>query len=132
MIQIILVIHVIISLALIGLVLIQQGKGSDIGAAFGSGASNTVFGSSGSASFMTRTTAILATLFFVTSLSLAYFTAQKREPGSALSEEPVKTQPAPASEIPSIPSSNSSSQNGQGSEASGGQSEVPSVPAPAQ
>ena len=72
-----LVVHILITLALIGLILIQRGKGADIGAAFGSGASNTVFGSQGSASFLTRTTAILATLFFITSLSLAYFSTQK-------------------------------------------------------
>lgn len=69
---ILLVIHVLIALALIGLVLLQHGKGADMGAAFGSGASTTVFGSRGAGSFMTRTTAVLAALFFVTSLTLAF------------------------------------------------------------
>ena len=65
---ILLVIHVLIALALIGLVLIQHGKGADMGAAFGSGASTTVFGARGAGSFLTRTTAVLAALFFATSL----------------------------------------------------------------
>lgn len=67
------VVHILVALGLIGLVLLQQGKGADIGAAFGSGGSNTVFGARGSANFLSRTTAVLAVLFFVTSLSLAYF-----------------------------------------------------------
>ena len=74
--------HVIIMVVLIGLILIQRGKGADVGAAFGSGASQTVFGSQGSASFLTRTTAFLATLFFLTSLTLAYFSIQGADKGS--------------------------------------------------
>jgi len=72
--SIILSIHVIIAVLLIGLILVQHGKGADAGAAFGSGASSTVFGSQGSASFLTRLTAGLATAFFITSLILAYNT----------------------------------------------------------
>jgi len=72
--SIILSIHVIIAVVLIGLILVQHGKGADAGAAFGSGASSTVFGSQGSASFLTRLTAGLATAFFLTSLALAYAT----------------------------------------------------------
>jgi len=74
------VFHLLLALALIGLILIQHGKGADAGAAFGSGASATVFGARGSASFLTRTTGILATLFFLTSMALAYFAAQVGEP----------------------------------------------------
>lgn len=70
--QIILTVHVLVALAVIGLVLIQQGKGADIGAAFGSGASNTVFGSQGTGSFLFKLTGGLALTFFVTSLSLSY------------------------------------------------------------
>lgn len=66
------IIHVVVALAVIGLVLLQQGRGADAGAGFG-GASNSLFGARGAASFLSRTTAVLATLFFVTSLSLAYF-----------------------------------------------------------
>ncbi len=68
----VLIAHVLISAALIVLVLLQRGKGADAGAAFGAGASGTVFGAKGSANFLSRTTAVLATLFFITSLSLAY------------------------------------------------------------
>ena len=99
--DILVVFHVFISIALIGLILIQHGKGADAGAAFGSGASATVFGSQGSGSFLTRTTAVLATLFFVTSLTLAYFTIQRIEPKSVL--ESQITQPettAPKEDVP--------------------------------
>lgn len=74
---ILLLIHVLIAIAVVGLVLLQHGKGADAGAAFGSGASQTVFGSQGSGSFLTRVTAILATVFFVTSLMLAYLSTEQ-------------------------------------------------------
>lgn len=70
-----LVVHIIVSIALIGLVLLQQGKGAEAGVAFGSGASQTLFGSQGSGNFLTRLTAICATIFFATSLSMAYLAA---------------------------------------------------------
>jgi len=74
------VVHVVIAVALVGLVLIQQGKGADAGAAFGGGgASQTVFGSQGSGSFLTRMTAMLAVVFFVTSFSLAVFAKDRAE-----------------------------------------------------
>ena len=89
---IITVIHVLLAAGLIGLVLFQRGKGAEAGAAFGAGASGTVFGARGSASFLTRTTGILATLFFVTSLSLAYLSGQREGPVSVLeSGAPVET-----------------------------------------
>jgi preprotein translocase subunit SecG len=69
--QVIIVVHVLLGLGVVGLVLMQQGKGADAGAAFGSGASGSVFGAQGAASFLSRATAILATLFFTTSLGLA-------------------------------------------------------------
>ncbi len=98
--NIILVIHVLVAIGVIGLVLIQQGKGADAGAAFGSGASSTVFGSQGSASFLTRTTAILATIFFITSLSLAYLSTQKIKPTSVVDKVKVeqKKDDVPAAE----------------------------------
>ena len=71
------VIHVLAALGVVGLVLMQHGKGADMGAAFGSGASGSLFGSSGSANFLSRATAILAAVFFVTSLTLAYFSGTK-------------------------------------------------------
>ncbi|MEF8833658.1 MAG: preprotein translocase subunit SecG [Halofilum sp. (in: g-proteobacteria)] len=74
---VVLTIHVLLAIGVIGLVLIQQGKGADAGAAFGSGSSATVFGAGGSGSFLTRTTTALATLFFVTSLALAVIAANR-------------------------------------------------------
>ncbi len=100
MVTIILVVHVLIAIALVVLVLIQQGKGADIGAAFGSGASQTVFGSRGSASFLTRTTAGLAAGFFITSLSLAYISGNRTDAKSVTEI----TAPAKVSDLPSLPS----------------------------
>jgi preprotein translocase subunit SecG len=77
--EILVFVYVIVAIMLIGFVLIQQGKGADMGASFGSGGSNTVFGSTGSGNFLTRTTAILATLFFVISLILGGQTADKEK-----------------------------------------------------
>jgi len=73
----ILIIHTLIALGIVALVLIQRGKGADAGAAFGSGASGTVFGARGSTSFFSRATAILAAAFFATSLTLAYISSQR-------------------------------------------------------
>lgn len=75
--QLILIAHVLIAIAIVGLILIQQGKGADMGASFGAGGSQTLFGSSGGGSVLTRATAILATLFFVTSLGLAWVAKQR-------------------------------------------------------
>jgi preprotein translocase subunit SecG len=72
----IVVVHVAVAIAIIGLVLLQQGKGADAGAAFGSGASQTVFGASGSGNFLTRSTTVAAVIFFVTSLVLAIYAKQ--------------------------------------------------------
>lgn len=76
---VVIVVHLLMALGLVGLVLIQQGKGSEAGASFGAGASGTVFGSQGSATFLSRVTGMLAAVFFVTSLGLAYFASQKAE-----------------------------------------------------
>ncbi len=81
---IVLVAHVFIALTLIGIVLLQRGKGADAGAAFGAGASGTVFGARGSANFLSRTTKVLATLFFATSVSLAYLGSQSTTPTNIL------------------------------------------------
>ncbi len=83
------IIHVLLAAGLIGLVLLQRGKGAEAGAAFGSGASGTVFGAQGSASFLSHTTAVLATLFFFTSLGLAYLAGQREGPVSVLESVPV-------------------------------------------
>ena len=70
---IILVVHVLVAAGIIGLVLVQHGKGADVGAAFGTGSAGSVFGSAGSANFLSRTTAILALVFFLTSIGLSFF-----------------------------------------------------------
>ena len=75
----IIIVHVVMAIAIIGLVLIQQGKGADAGASFGGGASQTVFGASGSGNFLTKTTSILAVVFFVTSFALAVIAKNKAE-----------------------------------------------------
>lgn len=80
---IIVVVHVIVAIAIVGLVLLQQGKGADAGASFGAGASQTVFGSSGSGNFLVRATTIAAIIFFVTSLSLAVFARNQSVLGGA-------------------------------------------------
>ena len=77
--QILLILLIIVSVTLIGLVLIQQGKGAGIGAAFGSGASNTMFGSAGSGSFLTKLTGFLAAAFFIISLALANIAVKKSQ-----------------------------------------------------
>ena len=73
----VLLVHVLAAISVIGLVLVQHGKGADMGAAFGSGASGSLFGSTGSANFLSRTTAVLAAVFFITSLTLAYIASNK-------------------------------------------------------
>lgn len=82
--KIVLVIHVLAALAVIGLVLLQHGKGADMGASFGSGASGSLFGVSGSANFMSRATAIFVAVFFTTSLTLAYMASDKSSSGSVV------------------------------------------------
>jgi len=113
---IILIVHILAAIAIIGLVLLQHGKGADAGAAFGAGAaggvSGSVFGAQGSSNFLSRTTAILATVFFVTSLSLAYLShSSKAAPKSimektSVSEQPKsapETTPAAPSDVPQLP-----------------------------
>jgi preprotein translocase subunit SecG len=101
---ILIVFHLMLAVGLVGLILIQHGKGADMGAAFGSGASSTVFGARGSASFLSRTTAALATLFFLTSLALAYFASQATEVPGLMDAAPpapaVVAEPEPEAEVP--------------------------------
>jgi preprotein translocase subunit SecG len=102
MMVVLLVFHVLICLALVGLVLIQQGQGADAGAAFGSGASSTVFGSRGAGSFLSRLTGGLAAALFLTSLVLAYLGSHSVGPASVtdkLAPAPA-SQPAPVSPAP--------------------------------
>ncbi|WP_326543781.1 preprotein translocase subunit SecG [Pseudorhodoferax sp.] len=98
--NLVLAVQILSALGMIGLILIQHGKGADMGAAFGSGSAGSLFGASGSANFLSRTTAVLALVFFVATLSLAYF--GNRQPASAGSvlERAVTVPEAPASQIP--------------------------------
>ncbi|GAB4122034.1 MAG: preprotein translocase subunit SecG [Sideroxydans sp.] len=89
------VVHVITAVVLIGLVLLQHGKGADMGAAFGSGSAGSLFGSAGSATFLSRSTAVAATVFFVTSLALTYLYAQPAQEGGVMERVDVNAvQPA--------------------------------------
>jgi len=103
--QVIIVIHILLGLSIIGLVLMQQGKGADAGAAFGSGASGSVFGAQGSASFLSRTTAVFATLFFLTSLGLAVyggFHTKKADLIDTISSEPAVQKDVPLAQPKAI------------------------------
>jgi len=99
----ILIVDVVVALFIIGLVLLQHGKGADVGAAFGSGASGSLFGASGSANFLSRTTAALAVVFFLTTFVLAYLVTHKPRVGGGVMDT-VKEQPQPAQQ-PQVPAS---------------------------
>lgn len=86
-----LTLHVLAAVGIVGLVLVQHGKGADMGATFGSGASGSLFGAAGSANFLSRTTAILAVVFFLTSLSLAYFASNAPRTTGSVMEDAVKS-----------------------------------------
>ena len=122
---IIVVVHVIAAITIVGLVLLQQGKGADAGASFGAGASQTVFGASGSGNFLVKATTVAATIFFVTSLSLAIFAKNQSGLGNTsglpianpnILEESVSNQPdipqadeepTPGTgDVPTLPGSN--------------------------
>ncbi|CAI1673595.1 preprotein translocase subunit SecG [Serratia plymuthica] len=102
-----LVIFLLISIGLVALIMLQQGKGADMGASFGAGASGTLFGSSGSGNFMTRMTAILAALFFVISLILGNLSTNQSKKGSEWENlgQPVKSEQTTAPVAPTKPSS---------------------------
>jgi len=114
---IVLIVHILLAVGIIAFVMMQQGKGADAGASFGSGASQTVFGSSGSGNFLSRTTAILATLFFVTSLVLGVYARHKVQsvqdlgiPSDEVIEKlekdtPVVEEYAPSSDVPELDAS---------------------------
>jgi preprotein translocase subunit SecG len=112
----VLIAHTLIALMIIVLVLLQRGKGADAGAAFGAGASGTVFGARGSSSFFSRATAVFATLFFASSLTLAYLSSQRSEAPSSLLENapvveteavvvPELNEETPVSDMPELESS---------------------------
>lgn len=105
--SIVIIVHVVLAIAIIGLVLIQQGKGADAGASFGGGSSQTVFGASGSGNFLTRMTGIMAGLFFVTSFALAVFAKNQADsinevglPALVVPAETTNNAPAGTSDVP--------------------------------
>jgi preprotein translocase subunit SecG len=100
MLTVILVVQMLSALAMIGLILIQHGKGADMGAAFGSGGSGSLFGATGSANFMSRTTAVLAAVFFVCTLALAYFGNLTPTSSGSVLEGAAVTAPAPVDNSP--------------------------------
>ncbi len=100
------IIHLLVAATLIGLVLLQHGKGADMGAAFGSGASGSLFGASGSANFLSRATAVLATVFFFTSMGLTYFSLQNTKPADVMERQAAplsRTAPASTPASPPVP-----------------------------
>jgi len=107
--NLLLVVHVLVGLAVIGFVLMQHGKGADMGAAFGSGASGSLFGASGSANFLSRTTGVLATVFFITSLTLTYLASVHNQAPKSLMEGVATQVSAPAAA--SAPAANGSGQD---------------------
>jgi preprotein translocase subunit SecG len=98
-----LVVHVIVALAIIALVLLQHGKGADMGSGFGGGSSGSLFGATGSANFLSRATAVLATVFFISSLGLAYLATNKPKASGGVMDA-VKTEPAKSVPAASSPS----------------------------
>jgi preprotein translocase subunit SecG len=94
--SLILILHVLAAAAMIGLILLQQGKGAEMGASFGAGASQTVFGAAGSAGFLTKLTAALAAVFFATSLGLAWYAKQQVKTYGMVPAVPAAAEKAPA------------------------------------
>jgi preprotein translocase subunit SecG len=118
--SILLAVHMVVALVVIGLVLIQHGKGADMGAAFGSGSSGSLFGAAGSANFLSRSTAALATVFFLSSLGLTYL-GSTRSVRPAVERSIMDTQAPKAGDVPAVPSAPAAPTGN-----------VPAVPAPAQ
>ena len=97
--SVLIIVQIICALGVIILVLVQQGKGADMGAAFGSGASGSIFGATGSSNFLSKTTAIFATIFFLSTLGITYLGAKKGQDAGVLSGAATPTEPAAATEV---------------------------------
>ena len=110
--SLLLTVHILVALVIIGLVLMQHGKGADMGAAFGSGASGSLFGSSGSANFLSRMTGGLAAVFFITSLSLAYVASSKPKTTGSVMQEKVQSQTVTPATSSAVEGSSSSVDQG--------------------
>ncbi len=98
-----LVAHLLVAIGICGFVLLQHGKGADMGAAFGSGASGSVFGAAGSANFLSRTTAVLAAVFFLTSLGLTWFATTRGAPKGVMQQGIVEKLAPKAADVPAAP-----------------------------
>jgi preprotein translocase subunit SecG len=97
---VVLTVQMLSALSMVGLILVQHGKGADMGAAFGSGGSGSLFGASGSANFLSRTTAVLATIFFASTLALAYFGNRQAAPSSSVLDGAAVVVPADPATLP--------------------------------
>src|SRR5215212_2077611 len=127
-----LVVHLLIAVAVCGFVLLQHGKGADMGAAFGSGASGSLFGAAGSANFLSRTTAILATVFFLSSLGLTWFATTRTGAKSVVPQGVMETLPAQkASDVPAAPTGAGALPGTPAEAGKGAAAPVPSGPATA-
>src|SRR5919204_5344604 len=102
--SLLLAVHVLVAIGICGFVLLQHGKGADMGAAFGSGASGSLFGAAGSANFLSRTTAILAAVFFASSLGLTWFATTRAPSRGAVPQGVMERVPAPKTDVPAAPS----------------------------
>ena len=98
-----LILHLLVAAGICGFVLLQHGKGADMGAAFGSGSSGTIFGAAGSANFLSRTTAVLAAIFFATSLGLTWFATTQGAPKGVMQQGIVEKMAPKANEVPPAP-----------------------------
>jgi preprotein translocase subunit SecG len=125
--SILLVVHLLVAVSVCGFVLLQHGKGADMGAAFGSGASGSLFGAAGSANFLSRTTAILAAVFFLSSLGLTWFGTARNGPKSVIQQGVMDQLPAPkAGDVPTAPTGAAP-----GGAADAGKAAAPAAPASA-
>jgi preprotein translocase subunit SecG len=127
---IVLVVHVLAAAAIIGLVLVQHGKGADVGAAFGTGSAGSVFGSAGSANFLSRMTAVMALVFFLTSIGLSYLASKKSSGRGVMANQPAATQPAPdkAGAAPTVPDVPAAPGAAPAAKAPGADKPVPAAP----
>ena len=100
---VLLVVHLLVAAAVCGFVLMQHGKGADMGAAFGSGSSGSLFGAAGSANFLSRTTAILAAVFFASSLGLTWFASTRAAPSGVMQKGVMEKMAPKTSDVPSAP-----------------------------
>jgi len=129
---VILGLHIVAALGIVGLVLLQHGKGADVGAAFGTGSAGSVFGASGSANFLSRATAVLALLFFATSLGLTYFSTRKTDTGGVMVDQPAPVQSLPGQIPGQAPAPPAAAPPAAASPAVDGQAATPApTPAPA-